>query len=200
MLCVWGFFGFLIAGAILTLSDLDAATWPVIAFLLSIVGVMGTSALYHRITWSPRWYSRMRRLDHAMIFALITGTEAPLFLIALDGRGLESLFYVVFGVAGVGFLVTMLWAGAPKLVRAVLYIAVGWSAALVFGHLADALGWWGVGLLALGGVIYSVGGIIYGLKRPDPWPGRFGYHEIFHACVILAAATHFVVIAVWVMR
>ncbi len=199
MLCVWGFFGFLIMGVALTASDVEATTWPVIVFLLSIVSMMGTSALYHRIDWSPRWYPRVRRFDHAMIFVLITGTETPLFVIALEGRGLEPLFYALLGVAGIGFAVTMFWIKAPKWVRAVIYVVIGWSPGLAMGHLVDALGWDGVGLLLLGGVIYSVGALAYGLKRPDPWPGRFGYHEIFHLCVILAAATHVVVVAFWVM-
>ena len=195
MLCVWGFFGFLAAGALLLSLDHDAVSWPVIVFLGSVVGLMGTSALYHRVSWSRAWYAWMRRLDHAMIFVLITGTETPLFVLGLEGRGLDWLFYLAFGTAAAGFAITMLWVGAPKWVRAVVYVVVGWSGVPAMQHIADALGWTALGLLVLGGVLYSVGAIAYALKRPNPWPGRFGYHEVFHAFVVAAAATHFAVIA-----
>ena len=198
LLCVWGFFGFLVAGGLLALTHPVAATWPVLVFMASVVGMMGTSALYHRVDWSPTWYGRMRRLDHAMIFAFIVGTQTPLFMITLADQGMEWTFYGMLAFAAVGFLVTMFWVEAPKWVRALIYIVVGWSAVPALGHLIDAIGGWGLGLLLLGGVLYSVGGLVYGLKRPNPWPDRFGYHELFHAFVLAAAATHFVVIAVWV--
>jgi len=199
MLCVWGFFGFLVAGALLFALDADAWTWPVFLFVGSVLGVMGTSALYHRIEWSEVWYGRMRRLDHAMIFALITGTEAPLFVTALDGRGLDWVFYLALGVSGAGFLMTMFWVSAPKWLRSLVYLAAGWSGVPAAGSLADALGGWAVGLLIGGGVLYSVGAAFYGLRRPNPWPGRFGYHELFHAMVIAAAAAHFAVVAFFVI-
>lgn len=199
MLCVYGFFGFLIAGAMLVAFDPAARRWPVLLFAASVVALMGTSALYHRVEWSDAWYPRMRRLDHAMIFVLITGTELPLFLVALEGRGLELYFYVALGAAGLGFLITTFAAGAPKWVRALVYVLVGWSGIPVAPYLLDAIGYSGVGLIVAGGILYSVGAVAYGLRRPNPWPGHFGYHEVFHALVIAAAGTHFAVIAFWVL-
>lgn len=197
MLCVYGFFGFLAASAVYLGVGEGAARWPVLAFLASVIGLMGTSALYHRVRWSRAWYERMRRLDHAMIFALIVGTETPLFLLGLAGRGLDWVYYVALAVAGVGFAITMFWVSAPKWVRTVVYLAAGWAGLPAMLQIADALGAGALALLALGGVLYSVGALAYGLKRPNPWPGRFGYHEIFHAFVLAAAATHFAVIAIW---
>lgn len=195
MLCLYGFFAFLAAGGALLALDPGARTWPVAVFLLSVVALMGTSALYHRVRWSPGAYGRMRRLDHAMIFVLITGTETPLFLVGLEGRGLDWLFYTALAVAGAGFAITMFWAGAPKWVRAVVYVVVGWSGVPAIPYLAESVGLGPLALLLGGGLLYSIGALAYALKRPNPWPGRFGYHEVFHAFVVAAAATHFAAIA-----
>ena len=199
VLCVYGFVGFLAIGALLFALDPRAWRWPVLAFALSVVALMGTSALYHRVTWSPEWYVRIRRLDHAMIFVLITGTELPLFRIALAGSEVDGYFALALGAAGLGFLVTMLWAGAPKWVRTLVYVLVGWSPVPVMGYLADAIGGLGLGLLATGGALYSIGAVAYGLRWPNPFPGRFGYHEVFHAFVIAAVATHYAVVVFWVL-
>ena len=134
-----------------------------------------------------------------MIFVLIAGTEAPLFLLALEGRGLDTLYYVALGTAAVGFTITMCWAEAPKWVRALIYVVVGWSGVPAAPALANALGPGALALLILGGVLYSVGAVAYGLKRPNPWPGRFGYHEVFHAFVLAAVTSHYAVIAFWVV-
>lgn len=195
MLCVYGFFAFLAAGGALLALDPGARSWPVVVFLLSVVALMGTSALYHRIRWSTAAYGVMRRLDHAMIFVLITGTETPLFLVGLEGQGLDWLFYTALAFAGAGFAITMLWAGAPKWVRAVVYVVVGWSGVPAIPFIYEAAGVSALVLLLGGGLLYSVGALAYALKRPNPWPGHFGYHEVFHAFVLGAAATHFAAIA-----
>lgn len=199
MLCVYGFFAALVGGGLWVLLVPAARAWPVVAFASSVVALMGTSALYHRVDWSPAWYARIRRLDHAMIFVLITGTELPLFLLALRGRGAEAYFVFALAAAGAGFLITMLWVGAPKWVRTAVYIAVGWSSFPVIGHLYDAIGASGLGLLLLGGGLYSVGGVAYGMKWPNPIPGHFGYHEVFHAFVLAAVGCHYAVVAFWVL-
>ncbi len=199
LLCYYGFFGFLIIGGLMFGLLPAARTWPVLVFALSVVSLLGTSAMYHRVTWSRRWYGRIRRLDHAMIFVLITGTEAPLFAIALEGRGLEPYFYVALGMAFAGFLVTMLWADAPKWVRTLVYVAVGWSGVPAAPALADAIGWGGLAMLVGGGVLYSIGGAAYALRWPNPIPGRFGPHEVFHAFVLAAVAMHYAAIVFWVL-
>jgi len=196
VLHLWAFFVSLVAGAILVVT---AMSWPYAVFALSVAGLFGTSALYHNVRWSKAWYARVRRADHAMIFALILGTYTPLFMISLAGRGVDLLFFSTCAVAGLGVLITLLWPQAPKWVRAVVYLVVGWMGAAVAPELLGALGPSGLGLLLLGGVLYSVGAVIYAIKRPDPWPDTFGYHEIFHALVIAAVAAHFGVVAFYVV-
>ncbi|MCA9606215.1 MAG: hemolysin III family protein [Myxococcales bacterium] len=195
MLCVYGLFGFAVAGAALLAFDPSARRWPIAVFLLSVVALMGTSGLYHRVRWSVTAYYRMRRLDHAMIFVLITGTETPLFLVGLEGRGLDWMFYTALAFAAAGFAITMFWVSAPKWVRAVVYVVVGWSGVPAIPHIVEAMGIGPLALLLGGGLLYSIGAVAYALKRPNPWPGHFGYHEVFHAFVVAAAATHFAVIA-----
>jgi hemolysin III len=199
VLHVWAFFLFLAAGAWLVLSQGEGRTWPALVFASSVVGVFGTSALYHRVSWSPAWYPRIRVLDHAMIFGLILGTYTPLFVISLDGRGRETTFFATCALAGAGVLVTLFWRSAPKWVRSAVYLAVGWMGALVAPDLVETIGWSGIAMLLGGGIAYSIGAVFYALKRPNPFPGIFGYHELFHALVIVAAGLHFSLITFWVL-
>ena len=179
VLHVWAFFASLVAGTLLVVT---LARWPYAVFAASIAGCFGTSSLYHRVKWSPRWYVRVRRMDHAMIFVLIMGTYTPLFMIALADRDVDLLFY----------------SGAPKWVRACVSLVVGWMGAAAVPELLGTIGAGGVALLFTGGALYSVGAVIYAIKRPDPWPQTFGYHEIFHALVIAGVAAHFGVVAFYV--
>ena len=199
VLHVYAFFVFLAAGAWLVLSRGDEKAWPALVFVASVVGVFGTSALYHRVKWSPAWSPRIRVLDHAMIFGLILGTYTPLFVVSLDGRGREGTFLATCAVAGAGVLVTLFWRNAPKWVRSAVYLGVGWMGALVAPDLVETIGWSGIGMLLGGGIAYSVGAVFYALKRPNPFPGVFGYHELFHALVIVAAGLHFSLITFWVL-
>jgi len=199
VLHVWAFFASLVAGTLLVLVRRGPLPWPALVYASSVTALLGTSALYHRVAWSPPWYSRMRRLDHAMIFVLILGTYTPIFLITLKGHGRGWLFASVCAVAAIGVLITMFWTAAPKWARAAVYLAVGWMSVLVLPDLARTIGWSGLAMMALGGGTYTVGAIVYAIRRPDPWPDVFGYHEIFHALVITAAAIHFAMIAFWVV-
>lgn len=191
----WAVLPFVVAGVFLIIATGAEERWPIIAYVFSVVGCLGTSALYHRVQWRPDWYARMRRLDHAMIFVLIVGTWTPLCLVACRGRDIGTLFITLCVMAGAGVAITLFWTGAPKWLRAVLYLAVGWTGALAVPHVYATMGSLGVGLLALGGLLYSVGALAYALQWPNPAPRVFGYHEIFHAFVILAAAAHFALVA-----
>lgn len=191
----WAFVPFVLAGVWLVLSTSPADRWPTLAFAISVAACMGTSALYHLIYWEPRWYARMRKLDHAMIFVLIVGTWTPLCLVACRGRDVETVFVTLCAMACVGVAITLFWSGAPKWVRTLVYLVVSWVGVLAIPHLYATMGMLGVGLLAGGGVLYSVGATAYALQWPNPVPRIFGYHEIFHAFVILAAATHFALVA-----
>lgn len=191
----WAVLPFVIAGVLLIIAAGADARPAVIAYVLSVVGCLGTSALYHRVKWRPTWYARMRRLDHAMIFVLIVGTWTPLCLVACRGRDIGDLFAVLCVMAGIGVAITLFWTGAPKWLRALIYLAVGWMGVLAVPHVYASMGSVGVGLLALGGLLYSIGALAYALQWPNPAPRVFGYHEIFHALVILAAAAHFALVA-----
>ena len=196
VLHVWAFFASLIALGVLVIERAPLPL-PALLFALSVSGLFATSALYHRVRWSPAWYPRIRRVDHAMIFVLIMGSYAPLFA-AVEGRGLEAIFVTIYAVASVGILMTLLWTTAPKWARAAVYLVVGWMCVILTPDVFDALGASGLAMLFVGGALYSVGAVIYALKRPDPLPGIFGYHEIFHALVIAAVASHFVLVRFWI--
>lgn len=161
-------------------------------YSLTVCGLFGVSALYHRRVWSQRGYATMRRLDHSMIFIFIAGTYTPFSVLLLGPGTATVILAVVWGGALAGVVMKMLWVSAPRWVSAPLYIALGWVAVVV---LPDILGKAGVAALVLliaGGVAYSVGAVFYALRRPNPWPKVFGHHEFFHACTLVAAICHHV--------
>ncbi len=160
---------------------------------LSLVALFGASALYHRPTWSPRPRRIMKRVDHAAIFLLIAGTYTPLCLL-LGGRAGAFLLAAVWGGALLGIVRCVLWVDAPRWLGAAIYVLLGWIVVPVLGELLAIVGASGIALLAAGGVAYSVGAIVYATRWPDPAPRVFGYHEIFHAFVVGAAACHFSVV------
>ena len=152
------------------------------------------SALYHRPTWRPRARLLMRRLDHSAIFLLIAGTYTP-FCLLLPPQSGRLLLAVVWGGAVAGVLQSLLWPRAPRTLSAGVYVLLGWVVIPVLPSLRATLGAGAVALLAGGGAMYTVGAIVYASRRPDPFPRVFGYHEVFHALVIAAAACHFAVAA-----
>ncbi|MGC3997365.1 MAG: hemolysin III family protein [Anaeromyxobacter sp.] len=160
----------------------------------SLFSLFAVSALYHRPTWSPRARLLMRRLDHAAIFLLIAGTYTPICLLLGDSRG-STLLVVVWSGAALGIIQSVLWPTCPKPLSAIVYVLLGWVVLPVLPALQTRLGPGSIGLLAAGGVVYSLGAVVYALRRPDPFPRVFGYHEVFHALVIGAAVLHFLVAA-----
>jgi hemolysin III len=163
------------------------------AFALS--ALLGTSALYHRITWRPAARRWMRRLDHSMIFVLIAGTYTPVALLALKGTLASAILIVLWAGALGGVVFKLVWIEAPKWLLAAVYVTLGLVCAAVFGQLPATIGWLGVAGLAGGGLLYTAGAIVYASGRPDPAPATFGYHEVFHLLVVAAAALHYAVIA-----
>ncbi len=161
----------------------------------AVSALFGTSALYHRVTWRPRARRWMRRLDHSMIFVLIAGTYTPVALLALTGSLGRVVLIVIWAGAAAGIVFKLAWIDAPKWLFAAVYLALGWVAVVTVGQLPGAIGWLGLAGLATGGLLYTAGAIIYARGRPNPLPGVFGYHEVFHALVIAAAALHYAVIA-----
>jgi hemolysin III len=164
-------------------------------YAVAVSALLGTSALYHRVTWRPAARRWMRRLDHSMIFVLIAGTYTPVALLALKGSLASAILIVLWAGALGGVLFKLLWIDAPKWLLATVYILLGFVSAAVFGQLPAAIGWLGVAGLGAGGLLYTAGAIVYASGRPDPAPAVFGYHEVFHVLVLLAAALHYAVIA-----
>jgi hemolysin III len=192
----YAFFVSLVCGVGLILAASDGRARVAAAiYAAALSGLLGTSALYHRVTWRPRARRWMRRLDHSMIFVLIAGTYTPVALLALKGSLASTILIVLwFGALG-GVIFKLLWIDAPKWLFAGIYVALGLVSAAIFGQLPATIGWLGVAGLATGGLLYVVGAVVYASGRPNPWPKVFGYHEVFHTLVIAAAALHYAVIA-----
>ena len=190
-------FYFSIAGTVaLTVSAAPGvATVAALIYGLSLVTLFGTSALYHRPMWSPVARDRLRRADHAAIFVLIAGSYTPMGLLALPPESGHRLLAVVWGLCLLGLVKALVWPHAVRWLTAALYVFVGWAALLEWSALGSFLGPAGIGLIAGGGACYSLGALIYARRRPDPAPTVFGYHEIFHALVVVAAMLHFAVLA-----
>ena len=166
---------------------------------LSMAALFGVSAAFHRITWSPAARRRMRRADHSTIFVAIAGTNTAIAGLALDGWPRPTLLAIVWGGALAGTIFRQVWLDAPKWAIAVPYVVVGWSALIVAPQLVDELGAGGFALVLGGGAAYTVGAVAYALRRPDPAPGVFGYHEVFHALTVVGASLHFAAIALYAL-
>ena len=164
-------------------------------YSISVVVLFGVSSTYHGHNWSERMHEVWRRCDHAVIFIAIAATYTPISWLMLSQK--EALVVLLFVWIGAfsGVLVMMFWPSAPKSVLIPLFFIVGWSALLVIDDLWRELNGLGFTLLILGGVLHTSGAIVYGTQRPDPWPSKFGFHEIFHLLVVFAAACHYLVIA-----
>ena len=164
-------------------------------YAASLCALLGVSALYHLITWStPAARQRMRRLDHSVIFVLIAGTYTPLAF-TLDPESTFRMLAVAWTGAALGVLKALFWVHGPKWIVAGLAVAVGWLAVFYAMPLLGTIGLGPVLWMGAGGVLYSVGALVYAVKRPDPWPATFGYHEVFHGLVIAAAVCHFIAVS-----
>ncbi|MGR2751257.1 PAQR family membrane homeostasis protein TrhA [Agromyces arachidis] len=178
------------AGIVLiALADGAAAKWASAVFVLTSMLLFGNSALYHRFDWKPRTKVVLKRIDHANIFLLIAGTYTPLSILALPPEKGIVLLTLVWGGALLGIAFRVFWITAPRWLYVPLYLLLGWAAVMYLGDLLEA----SVAMMVLvivGGVLYTIGAIVYGMKRPNPWPGHFGFHEIFHVCTVLAFMCH----------
>jgi hemolysin III len=165
-------------------------------YTFTIVAMFAVSATYHRVTWvSPNKRKWMKRLDHSMIFIFIAGSYTPFALLALPSDQGMVLFWIVWAGAIAGVLLKMFWPSAPAWVGVPLYLLLGWVAAFFIVPIMHGAGVAALVLLVVGGALYSIGGVLYGLKWPNPWPTTFGHHEFFHACTAVAALCHY--IAMW---
>jgi hemolysin III len=182
------FFVAIIATAVLVMrAGTSPASTAALVFGATLVLLFGTSACYHRISWTPAARQRMRRMDHAAIFTLIAGGYTPLFALVPSPSGGHGALAAIWIGAGVGVVKSLAWPHAPKWLTALLCVAIGWMVIFQVMGRTPMVGTTCVGLLVASGVTYSVGALVYALKRPDPWPRVFGYHEIFHLLVVLAS-------------
>lgn len=160
-------------------------------YSLSLFTLFSVSASYHRVTWDAGPREWMRRADHASIFLLIAGTYTPVAMLGLPRHSGNSLLVAIWIGAGLGIAQSLFWIRAPKIITAIIAVAVGWTLVPYLGDAWRAFGGTELVLLAVGGVAYTLGAVAYALKRPNPRPGVFGYHEVFHALTIVAAVLHF---------
>jgi len=199
---VWSFAASIVTGAALIAASAVVAG-PAVAlattvYSLTILGLFGVSALYHRRTWrTPRSRVIMRRLDHSMIFLFIAGTYTPVAALAMAPGTARWVLSVVWLGALAGVVLKMAWPHAPSWLAVPIYLALGWVAVLVIPDMLAIGGVAALVLLLAGGILYTVGGIFYATRWPNPWPSTFGYHEFFHAATVLAATCHLV--AIWLL-
>ncbi len=191
----------LVGGVVLiALSPTTTTRIGSVVFTLSALLLFTVSAIYHTGNWSPRTWAFLRRFDHSNVFVLIAGSYTPITLILLEGTQRVALLTTVWGAAILGMLFRVLWTDAPRWLYTPIYIAMGWAAVFfVPGFIDGATTRLGAGmavavlvLIATGGVLYTVGGAVYGFKFPNPSPKWFGFHEVFHSFTVLAFTTHYV--------
>lgn len=164
-------------------------------YCATVTLLFGTSALYHRLDWKPAARRLMKRLDHSMIFVFIAGTYTPLAVLTLPRTAAVAVLVAVWSGALAGVALQTAWPTAPRWLAVPCYIALGWVAVFVMPDLLHNAGVAAFTLIIVGGVVYTIGGVIYGLKRPNPLPRVFGFHEVFHLCTLVAATCHY--IAIW---
>jgi hemolysin III len=196
----YAFFVSLASGALLVLSaSTTRASVAAAIYAASVSALFGVSALYHRVNWNDPARRRLRRLDHAMIFLLIAGTYTPVGVLVLNGTLATVVLAVVWGGAVAGTVLELAWTGAPRWLGGTVYLALGWVAVVAMPQLFAQLGRTGGLLIVAGGLVYSAGAAVYALRRPDPAPAVFGYHEVFHVLVIVGVAAHFLAISLFAL-
>jgi len=178
------------AGIVLiVLADGAAAKWASAVFMASSLLLFGNSAVYHRFNWGPKTKAVLKRIDHANILLLIAGTYTPIATLALPPEKGLLLLVLVWSGALLGILFRVFWIGAPRWLYVALYVVLGWAAVMYIVDLMAANAAMMI-LVIVGGVLYTAGAVVYALKKPNPWPGSFGFHEIFHVCTVLAFLCH----------
>jgi hemolysin III len=197
----WAFAASAVLGVLVVLVVPDGRPrFAAAVYTFSVTALFGASALYHRVSWRRpsvrRW---MRRLDHSMIFVLIAGTYTPFALVKFDDALGRALLIAVWGGAAGGIVLKLVWIDAPKWLGALIYVVLGWVTVVTFPALVRHVGVVATCLVALGGVLYTTGAVVYATRRPDPSPTVFGYHEVFHLLVVLAAALQYAVVVFWVL-
>jgi hemolysin III len=165
-----------------------------LVYSMGLLLLFGFSAFYHRLHWEPQVRRILKRIDHSAIFILIAGTVTPIALLALSDLEGTRLLWAVWSAAAIGIILSVLWVSAPKWVTALLCVVAGWVCSPYIGSLKETLSMTDLAFLIAGGLVYSVGALFYALRKPNWFPGTFGYHELFHLFTIIAAMLHFIVV------
>ena len=184
-----------VLGVVLVILSPPDYRWAAALYSITAILLFGTSAIYHRFTWSPEAKVRLKRLDHANIFLIIAGSYTPFAVVLLSPSQARTLLLLVWGGALAGVLFRVFWVTAPRWLYTPIYIALGWVAIFYLPAFWEAGGPAVVILLALGGLAYSAGAVVYALKRPDPSPTWFGFHEVFHACTLAGFLLQYVAVS-----
>jgi len=196
----WAFFLVLPMGVALVLvTETTRGRIAAAVFAASVVLMFGASALYHIPDWSPGRRAWLRRLDHAGIYCLIAGSYTPVGLLVLQGTWQTAVLAVVWAGAATAIFIRLFWLSAPKWLSATVAILLGWVGVVALPKVVSGAGWTCMLLILAGGILYSVGAAVYALRRPDPFPAVFGYHEIFHLLVIVAVALQYAAIAFYIL-
>jgi hemolysin III len=186
----------LVVGAVvLAQAPSPRAALAGIIYVLALVAQFTISAIFHRGDWGPVAYERMRRLDHGCIYVLIAGSYTPFCMLALDAHLARTLLAIAWIGAAIGMTIAVFWVNKPRWVVAVGYVALGWAVLPFIPQVAASIGASRSWTMLAGGVLYSIGAAVYVTKRPDPSPALFGYHEVFHALVVLASVCMFTVVS-----
>lgn len=197
ILSLFALIAMLVKGVLSNSSAVTIAS--VIIFGISLILLYSVSATYHGVITSDKIIYRLRKLDHSMIFILIAGSYAPFCLIALGGSKGTVFFSIITSIAVAGILFRMLWFNCPRWLQTALYIGLGWAAIFMIKPLSQVLSPVSLSLLVLGGVLYTIGGVIYGLKPKKLQLGKFGFHEIFHIFIILGSLCHFICVFIYLI-
>ena len=185
--------------ALIALAPTAGARVAALIYGVGLIALFSVSALYHRWPGDPRWKPWLRRMDHSTIFVFIAASYTPVGLLVLDGTVQIVVLVSVWAGALAGIVMSVAWISAPRWLQALTYLLVGWVAVLALPQLAERVGVAPLVLLAVGGGLYTLGAVVYAIRRPDLWPRTFGFHEVFHTLVIAAAVVHFVAMAGWVV-
>src|SRR6202050_1906017 len=183
---VAAFLAWLIGGPFLIAAGPDAGSKAALTvYVLAMLAMFGVSAAFHRVRWSAPAWRRMRRADHSAIFIGIAGTSTAVGGLALFGWPQALMLSMVWAGAIGGILLRQVWLDAPQWAVALPYVVVGWCSLIIAPQLVRSLGWAGFVLMLFAGIAYTAGALIFARRRPDPWPGVFGFHELFHACTVV---------------
>jgi hemolysin III len=196
----WAMWFALVACVVLALyAPTGLARAAALVYGVGLCALFAASGLYHRWRWHPRWRPLLRRVDHSTIFIFIAASYTPIALLVLSGTVQIVVLASAWAGAAAGVAMSVAWISAPRWLVATCYLALGWVAVIAMPQLAEELGVAPFVLFAVGGLLYTVGAVVYAFRRPNPWPRIFGFHEVFHALVIAAATVHFVAMAGWVI-